>query len=181
MELREKLSNFGYYNKNDFHCSTQSLVVSPKAPFNWKLLPIGIVSVEGIWKNVPNLQVVGSCPVPPMPPVIRIVLLQYRGNGLRLLQLHCINRFYENAWLGFSHYSEIFWKALLAFIGLFSQILGLVHLNLWCPFYVRNFSKFWVKVSIYIWVLSQLMGWIFVLWFFNDNPRNSVYFPRPMT
>ena len=89
MELREKLSNFGYYNKNDFHCSTQSLVVSPKAPFNWKWLPIGIVSVEGIWKNVPNLQVVGSCPVPPMPPVVRIVLLQYRGNGLTLLQLHC--------------------------------------------------------------------------------------------
>ena len=91
------------------------------------------------------------------------------------------NRFYENAWLDFSHCSEIFWKLFLAFIGLFSQILGLVHLNLWCPFYVRNFSKFWVKVSIYIWVLSQLMGWIFVLWIFNDNPRNSAYFPRPMT
>ena len=86
------------------------------------------------------------------------------------------NRFYENAWLGFSHCSEIFWKLFLAFIGLFSQILGLVHLNLWCPFYVRNFSKFWVKVSIYIWVLSQLMGWILILWIFNDNSRNSAYF-----
>ena len=74
------------------------------------------------------------------------------------------NRFYENAWLGFSHCSKIFWKLFLAFIGLFSQILGQVHLNLRCPFYVRNFSKFWVKVSIYIWVLSQLIGWIFVPW-----------------
>ena len=89
------------------------------------------------------------------------------------------NRFYENAWLGFSHCSEIFWKLFLAFIGLFSQILGLVHLNLWCPFYVRNFSKFWVKVSIYIWVLSQLMGWILILWIFNDNSRNSAYFLHP--
>ena len=53
----------------------QSLGVSPEAPFNWKLLPIGIISVKGIWKNAPILQVVGPAPDPPTPLVIRVVLL----------------------------------------------------------------------------------------------------------
>ena len=45
------------------------------APFNWKLLKIGSVSLRDIRKNVPILQVGGSSPAPPTPPVIRIVLL----------------------------------------------------------------------------------------------------------
>ena len=61
MELQEKLPNFWYYNKNDFHCSSQSLRVSPEAPFNWK--------------KVPTSQVGGSTPAPPTPPVIMVVLL----------------------------------------------------------------------------------------------------------
>ena len=48
MELQEKLSNFGYYFENDFYCNSQSFRVSPEAPFNWKLLLIGIVSAKGI-------------------------------------------------------------------------------------------------------------------------------------
>ena len=35
-------------HKTGFYFNTQGLVVFPKAPFNWKLLPIGIVSVKGI-------------------------------------------------------------------------------------------------------------------------------------
>ena len=35
-------------HKTDFYFNTQSLVVFPEVPFNWKLLPIGIVSVKGI-------------------------------------------------------------------------------------------------------------------------------------
>ena len=50
MELRKKLLNFGYYNENDFYVygNTQSLGVYTEAPFNWKLLLIGIVSAKGI-------------------------------------------------------------------------------------------------------------------------------------
>ena len=51
------------------------MAVSPEAPFNWKMLPIGIVSAKGIWKKVSILQVGGSAPAPTTPPVIRIVLL----------------------------------------------------------------------------------------------------------
>ena len=75
MELREKLSNIDYYNKSHFHCNTQSSGVSSEAPFDWKLLRIDIVSAKGIWKNVPILQVGGSYPTTPTPPVIRVVLL----------------------------------------------------------------------------------------------------------
>ena len=46
MERQEKLSNFRYYNEDEFYCNTQSLAVSPDAPFNWKLLQIGIVSAK---------------------------------------------------------------------------------------------------------------------------------------
>ena len=81
MELREKLPNFGYYNENKFYCSTQSLVASPEAPFDWKLLPIGIVRVKGILKNFPKLQVVGPSPIQFIPTVIRIVLLQTEATG----------------------------------------------------------------------------------------------------
>ena len=48
--------------------------VSPKAPFNWKLLLIGIFSVKGIIKNVPILKVSGSAPAPLTTPVIMVVL-----------------------------------------------------------------------------------------------------------
>ena len=72
------------------------------------------------------------------------------------------NRFYENAWLDFSHCSEIFWKLFLAFIGLFSQIWGIIHVNMHCPIHVRNFFHFLEKVSNWIWVLNQLTDWIFI-------------------
>ena len=45
------------------------------APFNWKLLKLGSVSVKDIRKNVPILQVGGSTLAPPILPVIRLVLL----------------------------------------------------------------------------------------------------------
>ena len=81
MELQEKLSNFGYYIENDFHCNSQSLKVSPEAPFNWKLLIFGIVSAKRIRKILPVLQVCGSTPAPPTPPVFRVVLLHTEGAG----------------------------------------------------------------------------------------------------
>ena len=55
VQLRKKLPNFGYYNKGHFHCNAQSLGVYPEAPFNWKLLLIGIVIAKGIWKKHPHL------------------------------------------------------------------------------------------------------------------------------
>ena len=75
MERQEKLSNFRYYNEDEFYCNTQSLAVSPDAPFDWKLLLIGIVSAKGIWKKVPILQVGGPAPARTTPPVMRVVLL----------------------------------------------------------------------------------------------------------
>ena len=42
--------------KMTFIVNTQSLEVSPEAPFNSELLLIGIVSAKGIWKNVIILQ-----------------------------------------------------------------------------------------------------------------------------
>ena len=54
---------------------SQNLSASPEAPFNWKLLLIGIVSAKGIWKKVPILQVGGPAHARPTPPVIRVVLL----------------------------------------------------------------------------------------------------------
>ena len=82
MKLQEKLSNFGYYIENDFHCYSQSLKVSPEAPFYWKLLIIGKVSAKGIRKNVPGLQVGGHTPAPPTPPAFRAVLLHTEGQGV---------------------------------------------------------------------------------------------------
>ena len=81
MELQEKLSNFGHDVANDFHCYSQSLKVSPKAPFYWKLLIFGIVSDKGIRKNVPVLQVGGHAPTPLAPPVFRVVLLHTKRAG----------------------------------------------------------------------------------------------------
>ena len=77
MELSEKLSNFDYQNK----CNTQSLRVSPEAPFDWKLLLIGPVRVKGIIKNVLYLEVGGSNSAPPTLFVIRIVLLHTEAVG----------------------------------------------------------------------------------------------------
>ena len=65
--------------------TTKLWVIFIVVPKDWYFLPklhlIGIVSVKGIWKNVPNLQVVGYSPVPPIPPVIWIVLLYTEATG----------------------------------------------------------------------------------------------------
>ena len=45
--------------------------VSPEAPFNWKFLLIGTFSAKGICKNFLILQVDGSSPALPTPPVIK--------------------------------------------------------------------------------------------------------------
>ena len=80
MELQEKLPNFRYYNEDEFYWNAQSLVVSPDASFDWKLLLIaGVVSAKGIWKKVPILQVGGPAPARPTPPVIRVVLLHTKA------------------------------------------------------------------------------------------------------
>ena len=79
MELREKLSNFDYYNKSPFQCNAQSLKVFLEAPFNWKLLLFGIVSAKGISKNVPILQLGGHILAPPTWPAIRVVLFHTEG------------------------------------------------------------------------------------------------------
>ena len=63
------------HQKVIFNVNTQSLKISPEAPFNWKLLKFGIVSAKGIRKYLPVLQVGGSAPAPPTPPVFRVVLL----------------------------------------------------------------------------------------------------------
>ena len=57
MEFQEKLSNLDHYYESHFQYYTQSLKVSPIAPFNWKLLIISIVSTKGIRKNLSVLQV----------------------------------------------------------------------------------------------------------------------------
>ena len=60
MEQSGEVWNIGYFIKNDFYCNSQSFRDCPEAPFNWKLLLIGIVSAKGIWKKVSNLQVGGA-------------------------------------------------------------------------------------------------------------------------
>ena len=50
-----------------------------------------------------------------------------------------------------------------------------------CPIHVRIFFHFLAKVSNWIWVLSQFMGWILILWIFKDTSQNSAYFLRPYT
>ena len=52
-----------------------SLRLGHLPPFNWELFKLGSVSLRDIRKNVPNLQVGGSSPVPPTPLVIRLYLL----------------------------------------------------------------------------------------------------------
>ena len=81
MELQEKLSNFGHYIENDFHCYSQSLKVSPVAPFYWKLLIISIVRTKGIRKNIPVLQVGGHAPAHSTTPVFRVILLYTEVTG----------------------------------------------------------------------------------------------------
>ena len=49
-------------------------------------------------------------------------------------------RFFEYAWLGLSHCSEIF--LMFSLHRAISQILSIIHLNLWCPIHVRFFSIF---------------------------------------
>ena len=51
----------------------------PEPPFYWKLLKIGIRNAKGIRKDVPIFQVLGSNPVPPTPPVFRVVFTSHRG------------------------------------------------------------------------------------------------------
>ena len=55
--------------------SSQSFRDSSEAPFNWKLLLIGVDTAKGIFLKFPNLQVGEPAPAPPTPPVIRVVLL----------------------------------------------------------------------------------------------------------
>ena len=55
--------------------SSQSLTVSPKNPFSWKMFKIGSVSVRGITKIVPNLQVGWPTHDPPMALTIKVVYL----------------------------------------------------------------------------------------------------------
>ena len=45
------------------------------APFNWEFLKLGSLSFRNIRKNFLILQLGGSSPVPPTPPVFRLVLL----------------------------------------------------------------------------------------------------------
>ena len=62
----------------------------------------------------------------------------------------------------------------------FSRVLGIIHLDMLSSIHVRHFWK-WEKVSHSSWVLSQLIGWIFILELFIDNSCNSAYFPRLIT
>ena len=48
--------------------------VSPKAPFIWKLLQIGILRAKDHNKNFPNSEVGGQAPATPTPPVVWVVL-----------------------------------------------------------------------------------------------------------
>ena len=66
---------------------TESLRVSPQAPFYWKLLIIGIVIVKNIRKKVP---------APSTPSVIRGVLLQSEGPR-KDLQLYLVSSMYLEA------------------------------------------------------------------------------------
>ena len=86
-----KLSKFGYYKymKMTFIVNTQSLEVSPEAPFNWKLLLTGIVSSKGIWKNVPILQVGWPTPYPSHTTWNYGSFDSYRGSGVRLTSRYC--------------------------------------------------------------------------------------------
>ena len=71
--------------------SSQSLTVSPKNPFSWKMFKIGSVSVRGITKIVPNLQV--GWPTHDLP----TVLTKYQGglfNKQELVWLNFCTRVY---------------------------------------------------------------------------------------
>ena len=89
MGLQDNLWNFGYNNKSHFQCNTQSLKVFLEAPFNWKLLLIGIVSAKGIWKNVPILQEGELASAPLKLPIIKVVLPHIEACDPTLLQPHC--------------------------------------------------------------------------------------------
>ena len=90
------MPNLRYYNEDEFYFNTQSLVVSPDAPFDWKLLLIGIVSAKGIWKKVPILQVGGPAPARPTLPVIRVVLLHTEAMDKDLCP-HTVNLTFNGA------------------------------------------------------------------------------------
>ena len=88
-------------------------------------------------------------------------------------------RFYENACLGFSHCSEIFRKLFVWPLEDFFTYFGHNPAQYAVLYPCQNFfSHFWVKVSLCIWVLSQLTGWIFISRIFNDNSRISANFLR---
>ena len=75
MELNGEVWNFGYYNKSDFHCNSQSFRLRHLAPFDWKFLQIGTQRAKDIRKNVFILQKGGSTHFPHTQPDIRVVLL----------------------------------------------------------------------------------------------------------
>ena len=75
MELNGEVWNFGYYNKSDFHCNSQSFRLRHLAPFDWKFLQIGTQRAKDMRKNVFILQKEGSTHFPYTQPDIRVVLL----------------------------------------------------------------------------------------------------------
>ena len=89
MELNGEVRNFGYYNESHFYCSSQIFRLRHLAPFDWKFLQIGTLRAKDLRKNEPILQEVGSTHVPLTQPVFRVVLLQKRASGQRLLSRYC--------------------------------------------------------------------------------------------
>ena len=89
MELNDEVWNFGYYNKSDFQCNSQSFRLRHFDPFDWKCLQIGTLGAKDIRQNVFILQKGWSTHFPHTQPVIGVVLLLCRGNALRLLKPNC--------------------------------------------------------------------------------------------
>ena len=90
MELNGEVWNFGYYNKSDFHCNSQSFRLRHLAPFDWKFLQIGTLRAKDLRRTEPILQEVGSTHIPPLiQSVFRVVLLQKRANVWTLMSTHC--------------------------------------------------------------------------------------------
>ena len=89
MELNGEVWNFGHFIKNDFYCNSQSFILRHLAPFDRKFLQIGTLRAKYLRKNV---QERGSTPVPPLPPVIRVVLvlLHIQGDRVILFFLKCM-------------------------------------------------------------------------------------------
>ena len=118
MELNGEVWTFGYYNKSDFHCNSQSFRLRHLAPFDWKFLQIGTLRAKDLRKNVPILQKWGFIPAPLTLLAIRVVLLHKLIGVLNPLipQLYVKckeisnkwNRFYLNC--SFDKWLKMEWK-----------------------------------------------------------------------